>query len=63
MRREEMFVGMLFSALVNPHRPKGKRAITAYDVFPSLRGYGRRSPEQLFEFLTKALGAKPEKSE
>lgn len=60
LRREELFVGMLYSALVNPHRPKGKRPISPHDIFPALRGRGRRSPEEMFAFLAKALGAKPE---
>lgn len=62
MRREETFVGLLFSALVNPHRPKGKRPITPHDVFPSLRGRGRRPPEEMFAVLAKALGAQPEEA-
>lgn len=56
-----MFVGLIYCGVVNPHIPKGKRRLTPHDVFPSLRGRGRRSPEEMFAVLAKALGAKPEK--
>lgn len=59
MQREELFVGLIAATVLNPHRGK-RKPLTPADFFPRLR-HQRRSPEQMFEALAKALNAKPEK--
>lgn len=59
MEREEFFVGLLASSVLNPHRGK-RRAFSPFDFFPHLKKTERLSDRQLFKRIATSLKAKKE---